>query len=260
MIPIAAIHSFRRGTGKSNLTAGLAACLALSGRRVGVVDAHLQAPGMQILLGLADKRIDYSLNDYLWGECELHEAAYDLSGRLGLPEGGRRDGRLFLIPASPETGDIVRMLGRPIDFDRLNRGVQGLPEELGLEAVLIDTPAGLNEDTLSTLAAANSLVLVTRPEQHDYQGTAVIVEVARHLHTPRLFLVLNGAAPELDAEYARQRLLETYGCQGAAVLPHCDELAALGSSRPFPPAYPDHPLTARIKRLAEELLMINDIY
>ena len=45
MARIVSVHSFRGGTGKSNLTANLAALTALGGRRVGVVDTDIQSPG-----------------------------------------------------------------------------------------------------------------------------------------------------------------------------------------------------------------------
>jgi MinD-like ATPase involved in chromosome partitioning or flagellar assembly len=42
MPQIISIHSYRGGTGKSNITANLAALLAANGRRVGVVDTDIQ--------------------------------------------------------------------------------------------------------------------------------------------------------------------------------------------------------------------------
>jgi MinD-like ATPase involved in chromosome partitioning or flagellar assembly len=58
------IHSFRGGTGKSNTTANLAALVAASGRRVGVVDTDVASPGIHVLFGLDEERIAHSLNDY----------------------------------------------------------------------------------------------------------------------------------------------------------------------------------------------------
>ena len=43
MAKILSIHSYRGGTGKSNLTANLAACLAAAGKRVAVVDTDVDA-------------------------------------------------------------------------------------------------------------------------------------------------------------------------------------------------------------------------
>ena len=56
MSRIVSIHSFRGGTGKSNTTANLAAILAASGRRVGVIDTDIQSPGIHVLFGLARRR------------------------------------------------------------------------------------------------------------------------------------------------------------------------------------------------------------
>ena len=47
---IISIHSFRGGTGKSNLTANLATNVALMGNRVGIVDTDIQSPGIHTLV------------------------------------------------------------------------------------------------------------------------------------------------------------------------------------------------------------------
>jgi len=62
---IISVHSFRGGTGKSNLSANLAALYALAGKRVGVVDTDIQSPGIHILFGLQETATAHALNDYL---------------------------------------------------------------------------------------------------------------------------------------------------------------------------------------------------
>ena len=49
MTQIIAVHSFRGGTGKSNLTANLATSLGLNGKRVAVLDTDLASPGIHVL-------------------------------------------------------------------------------------------------------------------------------------------------------------------------------------------------------------------
>ena len=75
MAKIISIHSYRGGTGKSNLTANLAVCLASSGKRVAVVDTDIQSPGIHMLFGLEDTTGLRTLNDYLWERCPVHEAS-----------------------------------------------------------------------------------------------------------------------------------------------------------------------------------------
>ena len=79
MAKILSIHSYRGGTGKSNLTANLAACLASSGKRVAVVDTDIQSPGIHMLFGLEDTSHLRTLNDYLWERCPVQEAATDVT-------------------------------------------------------------------------------------------------------------------------------------------------------------------------------------
>src|ERR1051326_7977647 len=100
-MPIVSVHSYRGGTGKSNTVANLATLLAAEGKRVGVIDTDIQSPGFHILFGLADREIDHSLNDYLWGACQIKEAAYDVTARLG-----NLAGAVFVIPSSMKAGDI----------------------------------------------------------------------------------------------------------------------------------------------------------
>ncbi len=55
MAKIVAVHSFRGGTGKSNMTANLACLLARRGNRVGIVDTDIQSPGIHVLFNLDPK-------------------------------------------------------------------------------------------------------------------------------------------------------------------------------------------------------------
>ena len=79
MAKIVAVHSFRGGTGKSNTTANLATAIATSGCRVAVIDTDIQSPGIHVLFGLEQDSLKHTLNSYLWGDCAIAEAAYDVS-------------------------------------------------------------------------------------------------------------------------------------------------------------------------------------
>ena len=103
---IVSIHSYRGGTGKSNLTANLATAVALTGRKVGIVDTDIQSPGIHILFGLDDKQITRALNDYLYGQCKIEETAYHMTP----PEVAAAGGRMYLIPSSLKAGEIAKVL------------------------------------------------------------------------------------------------------------------------------------------------------
>ena len=91
MSQIISIHSYRGGTGKSNLTANLATLLAKAGHRVGIIDTDIQSPGVHVIFALKPSEVTLALNDYLWGRCRIDEAAHDVTAlkRVG-EELGRR--------------------------------------------------------------------------------------------------------------------------------------------------------------------------
>lgn len=250
MSKILSVHSFRGGTGKSNTTANLATLLAAGGARVGVVDTDIQSPGIHILFNLDESEMVHSLNDYLWGKCEIQEAAHDVTGHLGT----QVSGQVFLIPSSIKAGEIARILREGYDVGLLNDGFRDVVSQLGLDFLLIDTHPGLNEETLLSIAISDALVIIMRPDQQDYQGTAVTVDVARKLDVPKMLMVVNKVPQAFDFEDVCTRVEQTYNVNVAAVLPHADEMMTLASSGIFSLKYPDHPITKGLQRVVSLIL------
>jgi MinD-like ATPase involved in chromosome partitioning or flagellar assembly len=250
MATIVSIHSFRGGTGKSNTTANLATLLAAGGRRVGVIDTDIQSPGIHVLFGLAGDDVAYSLNDFLWRDRNIEDAARDVTPGPCHASGGR----VFLIPSSIKPGEITRVLREGFDAQRLTLGLRRLVTELRLDVLLIDTHPGLHEETLLSLVISNVLLIVLRPDQQDYEGTGVTVKVAQGLQVPRMLLVVNKTPPSFDPEAVGRKVENAYGCRVAAVLPHADEMMTLASEGLFVLRYPDHPLTTQYRRVAADLV------
>lgn len=249
MSKIISVHSFRGGTGKSNTTANLATIVASKGLRVGVIDTDIQSPGIHVLFGLEEGQMKHSLNDYLWGQCPIEDAAHDVSKRLG-----PNLGPIYLIPSSMKAGEIARVLREGYDVGMLNDGIHDLVEVLKLDVLMIDTHPGLNEETLLSIAISDALAIIMRPDQQDYQGTSVTVEVARKLGVPRLMLIVNKVPTVFSFDEVIARVEKTYNCTVGAVLPHSDEMMTLASAGVFVLRYPDHPITASLKRVASMLL------
>jgi MinD-like ATPase involved in chromosome partitioning or flagellar assembly len=250
MSTIVSVHSFRGGTGKSNTTANVAALLANAGHNVAVVDTDIQSPGLHVLFGLDADKLGHSLNDYLWGECDITQTAHDATPQTG----SNGTGKLFLIPASLRMREIARVLREGYDVGLLNDGIHHLIRELNLDVLMIDTHPGLNEETLLSIAISHVLAIILRPDQQDYQGTGVTVEVARKLGVPRLLLVVNKVPEAFDPREVQARVEATYQAEIAAVLPHSDDLMALASAGIFALRWPDHPMTAALQRVATALV------
>lgn len=256
MVKIVSVHSFRGGTGKSNITANLAVTVARQGRVVGIIDTDIVSPGIHILFGMDEDKIDKALNDYLWGDCAIEEAAYDVSASLRVGEGEvtLMSGGIYLIPSSIKAGEITRVLKEGYDVGMLNEGFLELTKKLNLDYLFIDTHPGLNEETLLSVAISDVLFLILRPDEQDYQGTAVTVEVARKLGVPKLFLVVNKVLTEFDFAGVKRKVEETYGCEVAGILPFSEDMMRLGSTGIFSLRHPDHVFTQTIKEIACRVL------
>jgi MinD-like ATPase involved in chromosome partitioning or flagellar assembly len=250
MSKIISVHSFRGGTGKSNTTANVTALLAAQGMRVGVIDTDIQSPGIHVLFGLSEDNMQHSLNDYLWGKCNIEDAAHDVTAQLG----PNTSGKVFLIPSSIKAGEIARVLREGYDVGLLNDGFHELVEALDLDVLMIDTHPGLNEETLLSVAISDALAVIMRPDQQDYQGTGVTVEVARKLNVPRLVIIVNKTPQVYDFNQVKSQVEGLYGVEVAAVMPHSDEMMALASAGIFTLRYPDHPMTALYRQVANRLM------
>jgi MinD-like ATPase involved in chromosome partitioning or flagellar assembly len=252
MSEIISIHSFRGGTGKSNTTANLAVAMARMGKRVGIVDTDIQSPGIHVLFQLDDERMSRCLNDYLWGDCPIEDAAYDVSDSLGV-EGGELaviGGGVHLVPSSVKVGEITRVLREGYDVGVLNDGFRELSDRLRLDYLLIDTHPGLNEETLLSITISNVLVIVLRPDQQDFQGTAVTVDVARKLAVPEILLVVNKVLSDYDLDAVRAEVERTYDLPVAGVLPLSEDVVRLASRGVFCARQPEHPIAKEISRIA----------
>jgi MinD-like ATPase involved in chromosome partitioning or flagellar assembly len=243
---IFSVHSFRGGTGKSNTTANLAVVFASRGLRVGIIDTDIQSPGLHVLFWLKGSEITHSLNDYLWGRASITEAAHSvLDGQL--------PGQIFLIPSSIRPDEIVQVLRQGYDMRKLTSAFRDLASELNLDVLLIDTHPGLNEETLFSLAISTAVLIVLRPDQQDYEGTGVTVDIARSLEVPRILLLVNKAPADFDPAQLKQSVESTFKCDVAGVLAHDDEMLKLGSREVFVLHHPDHPITRTMQEVADRL-------
>lgn len=252
---IISTHSFRGGTGKSNTTANLAAIVTQAGHRVGVIDTDIQSPGIHTLFRFEQQYGRHSLNDYLWKRCRIEEAAHDVTEQcVGRMDAEADRPRLFLIPSSLDTSEIARVLREGYDVAMLNDGIQSLISTLSLDYLFIDTHPGVNEETLLSIAISDVLVLVMRPDQQDFQGTAVTVELARRLEVPEMFIVVNKTPPDSDERALRKQIEEAYSTEVEAVLPLSVEMARLASGGLFANRFPDHPFTVQLRNVAQRIL------
>jgi len=245
------VHSFRGGTGKSNLCANLAWLAARRGARVAVLDTDLQSPGVHVVFQCDQDRMVNTLSDFVLGRCEVSEVAIDLTEEL---DAGEEGGKLYLLPSSMKLEAISRIQSEGYDVGKLNEQLVKLTDLLDLDFVLLDTHPGLNSETMLSAAISDTMIVIVRPDAQDFDGTAVLIEVANKIDVPQVLLVANKVLDELDSEDVRQKIEEAFDHPVVGVLPLVHEIVRMGSQGIFAREYPDHPAVAELERIVATAL------
>ena len=184
---VVCIASGKGGTGKSVVATNLAVARASTGERVCLIDFDAGLANAHLLLGLAP---EFDLGHVMQGEKMASEALVEGPAGLRLLSGGV--GRHVL--SNPTRRDL----------DRLFRALR--PLESSFDLVVIDHGAGLSYPTLTHLAAASLLLLVTNHEVTALSDAYALYKRA-HLINPyiRVGLVVNRSPSEEAALGAWER-------------------------------------------------------
>ncbi len=142
MSRVLAVASGKGGVGKTTVVSNLGAILTEAGKNVTLVDGNLTTPNLSMHLGIPLYPV--TLHDVLKNDALIPEAMYvHPSGIKVVPSG---------IGIDDMQGTDSRQL--PLAIDEL------LDQT---DMVLLDTAAGLGQETISTLEATDELLLVTHP-------------------------------------------------------------------------------------------------
>ncbi|MBE9009146.1 P-loop NTPase [Pseudanabaenaceae cyanobacterium LEGE 13415] len=239
------LHAYRGGSGTSSLTANLSVLLAMRGARVGVIDADLYTPGLHLLFGITGDALTRSFNvAYLQQEQPIAELAHDATHLLS------DRGRLFIVPSSATLPALTQLQKERYDPIRLKQGSQQLIRALDLDYLLIDTYPGI--DTAWT-TFADQILLVMRPDQQDFQGTALISTALRGFGGS-VRVILNQIADRSQIQSLRDQVERAYRIPVAGAFEWTQEMAQAGSTRLFCLQYPEHPLSIALRSLATQIV------
>lgn len=243
-LTVLAVQSFQHQVGKSCLATNLALHLALTGCRVAILDLHFECASAHQFYDIQDVQIKFTLNDVLLDRATVEQAAYPI-----LPETGNAKKRcLYLLPASTRVNDIVAMLRHRLTLDKLDEILQQINRIFQLDVIILDTRAGLDSETLAYMALCNLLLMVVHPDERDFEGAAVMVDISRQLKTPQVQVVLNGPQPGLERENTYAQLEQTYHCPVAGIL---DFSQTLGEQEISPMFIVNHPEDAYSRQISE---------
>ncbi|MCG9895667.1 MAG: AAA family ATPase [Fimbriimonadaceae bacterium] len=140
-----AVASGKGGTGKTMLSANLAASLALDGRPVTVLDADLGLANADIAMGLNP---EVTLKHVVRGQAELKDTLIEGPAGLRLIPGGSSVAEL----AGMGTDQIIGLIDRVKQLCR--------PDEW----LIIDAAAGIHDTVMAFLTSADEVCLICTPD------------------------------------------------------------------------------------------------
>jgi flagellar biosynthesis protein FlhG len=181
------VASGKGGTGKSVVSASLATLLAPRGRTL-LFDADLGVGNAHIL---QDVSPDHSLADVVDGGMDLALTVAPCRPQLDLLPGGSGYAKL----ASPSAREL-HVIGL---------GIEQL--ELGYRHLLVDSAAGISNQTVTFAAASDVVLLVTTPDVTALTDAYAFLKVLLQRRPTCLpLLVVNRATSEEEARSAADRI------------------------------------------------------
>ncbi len=143
MAKLITITSGKGGVGKTTTAINLGAALNAFGKEVIILDANLTTPNIGLHLGAPI--VPISLNHVLLGKAKIADAIYE-------HESGTK-----IIPSSLSVKELKRLNhGKLKDVGKKLRKMA--------DFIIYDSAAGLGEEALAAMEAADELVIVTNPE------------------------------------------------------------------------------------------------
>jgi len=236
------ITSGKGGVGKTTATANIGTALALSGKRVVLVDADIGLRNLDVVMGL-ENRIVYDLVDVVEKVCRLKQA---------LIRDKRFEG-LYLLPAA-QTKDKTA-----VSPQQMQELCNQLREEF--DYVLIDCPAGIEQGFKNAIAGADKAAVVTVPEVSAVRDADRIIGLlaSNDIMYPRLIInrlrldmVKRGDMMDIDDT------IDILGIDLLGVVPD-DERVVVSTNRGEPVVLDDDSLAGRAYKNIAKRLMGEDI-
>ena len=172
---VIAIASGKGGVGKTSISVNLGISLAKAGQRVCIFDADTGLANVNILLGLAPQ---YTLEHVLFGAKTIEEVL--LPGPYGLK----------IIPGANGISECVTL--HPRQQMRLTRELARIESEF--DYLILDTAAGIADNTLDFACSAHQTIVVITPEPTSLTDAFSLVKLLhRRRQLTRFQIVVNMA-------------------------------------------------------------------
>ena len=178
---IICVVSGKGGTGKTTVTANIAAALSLMDKDTLVIDADLGLRNMDLALGLQDFVV-YDILDVSSGNCKTREAIIKAT----------RYPHLYFLPAS-QFKEFNTISKEEIDIV-----IDKVQEKY--DYILIDCPAGLGENVCSVASVSDMAVIVVNPDPFSLRDADRVADLVSQYGVENVKMVVNRFRPNLIKE------------------------------------------------------------
>ena len=178
MSEVIVVTSGKGGVGKTTTSANIGSGLALSGKKVVLVDADIGLRNLDVVLGL-ENRIVYNIVDAVEGNCRVSQALIR----------DKKNQNLYLLPAAQTR-----------DKDAVNtEQMKKLTDELRAEFdyIIIDSPAGIEQGFKNSIAASDRALIVTTPEISAIRDADRIIGLLEANDIKNNRLIVNRLRPDM---------------------------------------------------------------
>jgi len=234
-------HSYKGGTGKTNISGNLACYLANKGFKVGLVETDVSGPGIHALFSLKIKK---TLVDFLQGKAGLDEIVYKHSNE-----------ELYIIPSNATEEDLVSFTRDPSQAkEKLQSLLRDFQSRYNLDHIIFDCSPGLNRSSLLVMGMSEMSIVVSTLDKQDIRGTYVISGVARRLKSrPR---ILFNKLPKNKYEASKdilEDLSRKIGLEPIGVILFDEAMADAWSRKIIVQEYPNSEYSKQIEQLWERI-------
>lgn len=187
-----AITSGKGGVGKTSLAVSLSIALANDGASVTLLDADLGLANINVVLGIIPQ---YNLYHVIKGKKKLKDIIIDV------PEGIR------IVAGASGFHQLANL-----DQKQRNEFIGSLDELEGDDYMIVDTGAGVSQNVLSFVLAADDVIVVTTPEPTAITDAyGIIKSIAAQNSDKVIKLVVNRAQSVAEGKRVAQRVINIAG-------------------------------------------------
>lgn len=181
MSEVIVVTSGKGGVGKTTTSANIGAGLALSGKKVVLVDADIGLRNLDVVLGL-ENRIVFNLVDAIEGRCRVAQALIR----------DKKNPNLYLLPAA-QTRDKDA-----VSPEQMKALTDELREEF--DYIIIDSPAGIEQGFKNSISSADRAVIVVTPEVSSVRDADRIIGLLEANEVKNNRLIVNRLRPDMVRE------------------------------------------------------------